>query len=86
MKRTNLRITIIHEGEGTQFKSPENIFSKVIEDISPNLKKACGRYQGKHGDLEVGECVSDPCMNKAVGLNEIRYTYVYTLRLFWCEL
>ena len=39
MKRPNLRIIGIEEGEDSLFKSPENIFNKIIEENSPNLKK-----------------------------------------------
>ena len=38
MKRSNLRIIGIEEGE-VQLKSTENIFNKVIEENFPNLKK-----------------------------------------------
>lgn len=35
------------------------------------------RYQGKHCDLEVDDCVSDPCMNESLCINEIgRDTHV----------
>lgn len=35
------------------------------------------RYQSMHCDLEVDKCVSDPCMNESLFLNEIeRYTYI----------
>ncbi|ERE70281.1 LINE-1 type transposase domain-containing protein 1 [Cricetulus griseus] len=39
MKRPNLRIISIEEGEEIQLKDPENIFSKIIEENFPNLKK-----------------------------------------------
>jgi hypothetical protein len=39
MKRSNLRMIGIEEDEDLQFKGPENIFNKVIEENSPNLKK-----------------------------------------------
>ena len=35
----NLSIIGIEEGEGTQFKVPENIFNKIIEENSLHLKK-----------------------------------------------
>ena len=38
MKSANLRI-IIKEGEDSKLKSPENIFNKITEENSPNLKK-----------------------------------------------
>ena len=38
MERQNLRIIEI-EGEDSQFKGPENIFNKIIEENVPNLKK-----------------------------------------------
>ena len=37
-------------------------------------------YQGRHCDLEAYECVSDPCKNEAVCLNEIgRHMYVFCI-------
>jgi hypothetical protein len=39
MKRPNLRIIGIEENEDSQFKGPENIFNKIIEENFPNLKK-----------------------------------------------
>ncbi|MBV2134755.1 hypothetical protein KRX52_18445, partial [Pseudomonas sp. MAP12] len=39
MKRPNLRIIGIEEGEETQLKGAENIFNKIIEENFPNLKK-----------------------------------------------
>ena len=39
MKRPNLRIIGIEEGEESQLKGPENIFNKIIEENFPNLKE-----------------------------------------------
>ena len=39
MKRPNLKIIGIEEGEESQLKGPENIFNKIIEENFPNLKK-----------------------------------------------
>ena len=39
MKRPNLRIIGIGEGEDFQFKGPVNIFNKITEEIFCNLKK-----------------------------------------------
>ena len=39
MKRSNLRIIGIEEGEESQLKGPENIFNKIIEENFPNLKE-----------------------------------------------
>ncbi|EGW01022.1 Putative transposase element L1Md-A101/L1Md-A102/L1Md-A2 [Cricetulus griseus] len=39
VKRSNLRIIGIEEGEETQLKGAENIFNKIIEENFPNLKK-----------------------------------------------
>ena len=39
MKRPNLRIIGVEEGEELQLKGPENIFNKIIEENFPNLKK-----------------------------------------------
>jgi hypothetical protein len=39
MKRENLRMIGIKEGEDSQFKGPEKIFNKIIEENIPNLKK-----------------------------------------------
>jgi hypothetical protein len=39
MIRPNLRIIGIEENEDSQLKGPVNIFNKIIEDNSPNLKK-----------------------------------------------
>ena len=39
MKRPNLRIIGIEENEDSQFKGPENIFNKIIEENFLNLKK-----------------------------------------------
>ncbi|MBV2134258.1 hypothetical protein KRX52_15875 [Pseudomonas sp. MAP12] len=39
MKRPNLRIIGIEEGEEIQLKGTENIFNKIIEENFPNLKK-----------------------------------------------
>ena len=38
MKRPNLRIIGAEEGE-LQLKGPENVFSKIIDEYFPNLKK-----------------------------------------------
>jgi hypothetical protein len=38
MKRLNLRIIRIEEGEDSQFKGSANIFNKIEENF-PNLKK-----------------------------------------------
>ena len=39
MKRPNLRIIGIEEGEDSQVKGQANIFNKIIEENFPNLKK-----------------------------------------------
>lgn len=39
MKRPHLRIMGIEESRDSQLKEPENIFSKIIEENVPNLKK-----------------------------------------------
>ena len=39
MKRPNLRIIGIEENEESQFKGPENVFNKIIEENFPSLKK-----------------------------------------------
>jgi len=39
MKKPNLRIIGMEEGEDSQIKGPENIFNKMIEENFPNLKK-----------------------------------------------
>jgi hypothetical protein len=39
MKRPNLRKIGIEESENSQYKWPENIFNKIIEENFPNLKK-----------------------------------------------
>ncbi|KAL6076002.1 hypothetical protein STEG23_007609 [Scotinomys teguina] len=39
MKRSNIRIIGIEEGEEYQLKGTENIFNKIIEENFPNLKK-----------------------------------------------
>jgi hypothetical protein len=39
MKRPNLRIKRIEEGEASQLKKPKDIFNKIIEENFPNLKK-----------------------------------------------
>ena len=39
MRRPNLRIIGIEEGEESQLKGPENIFNQIIEENFPNLKK-----------------------------------------------
>ena len=39
MKRPNLRIIGIEEGEEVQLKSTENIFNEIIEGNFSNLKK-----------------------------------------------
>ena len=60
MKRPNLKIIGIEEGEDSQFKGPGNILSKIIEENSSNLKKdmaihvqeaytECQIYQTKRG-------------------------------------
>jgi hypothetical protein len=38
VKRPNLRIIEIEEGEVSQFKGPENILNKNIHENIPNLK------------------------------------------------
>ena len=39
MKRPNLRIIGVEEGEDLQIKGPENIFTNIVEEHFPNLKK-----------------------------------------------
>ena len=39
MKRPNLKIIGIEEGEESELKGPENIFNKIIEENFPNLKE-----------------------------------------------
>jgi hypothetical protein len=39
MRRTNLSITGVEESEDSQLKGQINIFNKIIEENSPNLKK-----------------------------------------------
>ena len=39
MKRPNLRIIGLEEGEVVHLKGTENIFNKIIEENFPNLKK-----------------------------------------------
>jgi hypothetical protein len=39
MRRPNLRIIGIEVSEDSQLKGPVNIFNKIIEEKSPNLKK-----------------------------------------------
>jgi hypothetical protein len=39
MRRPNLRITGIDDNEVFQLKEAANIFNKIIEENSPNLKK-----------------------------------------------
>jgi hypothetical protein len=39
MRRPNLRIIGIEEGEDSQLKGPLNIFNKIIEENFPNLKQ-----------------------------------------------
>ena len=39
MKRPNLRIIGIEEGEEVQLKGTENLFNKIIEENIPNIKK-----------------------------------------------
>ena len=38
IKRPNLRIIGIEEGEESQLKGPENIFNKIMEENFPNIK------------------------------------------------
>ena len=38
IKRSNLRIIGVDEGEELQLNGPENIFNKIIEENFPNLK------------------------------------------------
>ena len=39
MRRPNLRVIGIEESQDLQLKGPVNIFSKIIEENFPNLKK-----------------------------------------------
>ena len=43
MKRPNLRIIVIEEGQEPQLQGPENILNKIIEENFPNLKKDMSR-------------------------------------------
>jgi hypothetical protein len=55
MKRTNLTIIRIKEGEETLVKGRENIFNKTIFQISPNfpnLKEEASRYK-KHTEHQI---------------------------------
>ena len=48
MKRPNLRIIRIEEGEETQIKGPENIFNKIIEENFCSLKEIPVKVQVKN--------------------------------------
>jgi hypothetical protein len=39
MRRPNQRIVCMEESEDSQLNGPVNIFNKIIEENSPNLKK-----------------------------------------------
>ena len=39
MKRANLRLIRIEKKKDSQLKGPENVFSKIIEENFPYLKK-----------------------------------------------
>jgi hypothetical protein len=45
MKRSNLRIIEIEEGKDSQFKWPENIFNKIIEENFPNIREERDGYK-----------------------------------------
>jgi chromosome segregation ATPase len=50
IKRPNLRIMGIEEGEEVQAKEIDNIFNKIITEKSPNLEKLCPfRYRKPPG-------------------------------------
>ena len=50
IKKPNLRIIGIEEGEEWQIKGPENIFNKIIEESFSNLKKDIP-IKGPHAPL-----------------------------------
>jgi hypothetical protein len=41
VKRANLRITGIEEGDNFKIQGPENIFNKIIKENFPNLRRRC---------------------------------------------
>ena len=57
MRRTNLRIIGIEESEDFQLKvgkkKPVNIFNKIIEEHSPNLKKEMPMKYKKPTELQI---------------------------------
>jgi hypothetical protein len=49
IKRLNLRIIGIDEGEEVQAKGIHNIFNKIITESFPNLEKSMPRYRKPPG-------------------------------------
>ncbi|KAK7798375.1 hypothetical protein U0070_018545 [Myodes glareolus] len=71
IKKPNLRIIGIEEGEELQIKGPENIFNKIIEENFPNIKNDIS-MKNPHLAME-GDGGGDPCRNtgpSSLGPNE----------------
>lgn len=54
MKRPNIKIVGIEEGEKSQLKSPENSFNKILEETFLNLKKVMPKRYKKHTEYQIG--------------------------------
>lgn len=53
MKRPNLRIIGIEEGEELQIQASENIFNKTREENFLNLKKDVSKHTKKHTEHQI---------------------------------
>jgi hypothetical protein len=53
MRRSDLRIIGIEEGEDSQLKGPINIFNQIIEENFPNLKKEMPMNIQKPPELQI---------------------------------